>query len=94
LNQLYVEIGEGKVWCTGTIKNKLLPVHIKREPPVTGVTDGPHTKNMNTKTVTNIVGFLTLQTLLANIFLTFYHLFSEREVGLTFSLKTSVMYVP
>ena len=23
---------------------------IKTEPPVTGVTDGPHTKNMNTKT--------------------------------------------
>lgn len=33
----------------------------KREPPVTGVTDGPHTKNMNTKTVTNIHGFFTRQ---------------------------------
>jgi len=43
---------------------------LKREPPVTGVTDGPHTKNMNTKTVTNIVGFLTLQTNPPNIFST------------------------
>lgn len=44
----------------------------KREPPVTGVTDGPHTKNMNTKTVTNITGFLSSSAFQFNIFSTFF----------------------
>lgn len=42
----------------------------KREPPVTGVTDGPHTKNMNTKTDTNIIGFLSAGTIQVNLFST------------------------
>ena len=49
-----IKNSQGNYSCISCHHDRQQLIQSKREPPVTGVTDGPHTKNMNTKTVTNI----------------------------------------